>query len=1532
MTRLLLILSEPWLQIALLLLIAFLSFTLAAVIQKRLTRLTIWLLAAVLVLSAVSSVRYGFSPIYRQIAGQSGQDSLVLLRAALERTDTRTAWLAAQTALHERPEQPEPILLSARTALVSGDLPAADHYYSCLSLNAARWSGQMQDWPVIEQELTAWQSLAALPAAGRIDKARQLAETVLDQVLKENQSIPAVVSQTQLAAQLDTIRDTLAHLKTSDASDESWQALSQSITTLHSQQQDKAVTTLLADVYLAMDQDEALVDMLQTGSSLDQLHLANLIVTGQVALDQLPEEASESSYLTGLADELESRARKETSLAPELLLAAVELCWTEALSDHDQAGQLINTAATRYPNGSGLKSLDRLIHLSEILQDAEHAYWQTETISEPITADENNLAGLLSDGADKADRPSKPGLPTGAPSPTPLPTPTPAPPWPNELASSRIRQDFQPLFNLCTPEMTQDGLISFFVTLAGGSQGYPGGVPDAQDFEFRTNVGFRHLLNVQSFTEVAANRYTLLILDNRPFIPAETLELQQQAAQAFVRSMADGEQALVVIGGLPYQGVRSVADDGEVLVFGNSDMTCHKPTADKAALEQFIQSVYGGDAFSSPDLISMITWPVSNMTAVDPDSVSGTWEQTALNDVSPWLGQVIVFTNGDPDGGVSAGGDQSPEYLRGAAIAANTAIHFVNIQSVRDQESMQHLASAGRGELIDPSVDDLMAFYSYIRERPFKVFLATCSIPEYPVSSFFELWGHHLPTGVYAGFLRNPGKGMDLVGASHYSDAGLSNLDFADYTGSFGEDGPLSGDDWSGPDFDPFEDPDTGADLGFDGSVTDFAEGDLAVYPPDQHAIARSMSGMVLISLPGSGFSGLQPAQVNLTIPGVGRINPAYISIEGDNVIRFFLPVNLPAGLYTLNVVIGDRPFSFPDTFLLYDVDGATTVTFGPWTISSAGMAPADDDTGDWVLTGACINDMVRFTDEIRLSDSWLSASADELAVTPLGDAYLSFDEDSNSLFVTEFFLEEGAVLQLGHWNGVTLTRAGDGAAFSSRQWQDIPARPLSFGLFDFPFDTGTLLPDRVEIPVMELNLDIPFQEYLLMSAGMKKFAATSSALVTARRDDLDLFFEASVSAGVQSLKGFGALGIKGIKLEIDTAESRVSLGIEAKLIQDKCIRATVAIKGVVFDELAFSMDVEIPVTQTPVPVTLTELGGGVRDLADAFSGDPLDILGATIFGTAKLEAGNVLDYMRFLKDISWLKENAPPLLATDNTELSLRPWPFSLAFETDLALFDAFSIGHAELSLGFYAFNQSLLGIQDDDAVGLHALLLIGPDLDLSVVRIGYNTGPSIDINNHGFFMQMQGGAWAGVNLGFVEFTMDMTGKFLIAIHDIPDSSWPQLAIVMNAVPSVAIPGLWDTDDELDIRLLINESGVRLIGIPMQIDIGQTINWLENQVTAAATQSWEAVTDGMDALSDAADATWDYLSDTGEMVYDATVDVITEGLSNGTGLLIQTGSTAIDIVDGLTGGQLSGLLNQAEEDPGIVGSAYTGVVGFFSG
>ncbi|MDD5017407.1 MAG: hypothetical protein PHO15_04830, partial [Eubacteriales bacterium] len=344
---------------------------------------------------------------------------------------------------------------------------------------------------------------------------------------------------------------------------------------------------------------------------------------------------------------------------------------------------------------------------------------------------------------------------TEPPAETPEPTEEPKP---KELSGEEIRTDLIPFYNICAPEMIERGRIRFYVTMAEGSGGFPGGEVEASDFAFRTDVGFQQELSVSSITQVSeVERYTMLLIDIRPGMTGEQIDLAQEAAMEYVRTMDENENVLVYKGGIPsnYLTVTSPAD--KIELFGNMEMETYLFSSDKAQLEEFIMADYNGDMFDGADIYQMVSWALNQMTAISVDGVSGEWESFPLKSATPRFGQVIVFTSGDADHqmGSGIGGDKTVDYIRGAAIAANAAVHIVAINPLYDAIDLEEVAEAGRGSYIDPMTDSLTAFYNFVRKREVKVFLADCAIPEDPVNDFFELWALHTPTGVMAGFKRN---------------------------------------------------------------------------------------------------------------------------------------------------------------------------------------------------------------------------------------------------------------------------------------------------------------------------------------------------------------------------------------------------------------------------------------------------------------------------------------------------------------------------------------------------------------------------------------------------------------------------------------------------------------------------------------------------------------------------------------------------------------------------------------------------------
>ena len=922
--------KSPWAIASLILLVLAIGLFIAAWRLKKLNVLVAVSLAVLLVLSSVST---GIGVVKLMRSNKSSKpltDYEIMARAAVQSNLGTQAFDLANKALRQDAGKPELILLAARAAVLTGDLPAADHYYQQVLGLTEEDRLQLVNPGSALSEAQDWSAAANLADQQQKYAIRNLAAGILANSQSDNMKIKSVAPVVEDLSKLTDAQNSLSQLQSGSSSDGSaiWTELENDLADLVSGLFGQEACDLLAESYQTREDWPSLIETLPDLADAGLISLAGLVLDGEISQEAVTETTGQTwdIFVTDLAKKLVSAAHANHPEAALLNTLAAWLCLSE-LGDPDQAEKLLQQALQQFDPlvGTSDPAVNHFLMLLQVLQSGSGSSLLNGEPDLRQLADELTY-GHLSGQTEPVE--TEPSETTGETTTEPFK-------WPDGLDGDQVRDDLQAFLNISAPEMTEAGRIRLMVTMAQASQGFPGGIPSAADFEFRSNIGFRRLFTVNSLTEISdAPRYTMLLIDGRPFIPAETLELERQAALAYVQTKPADEKVVVVLGGLPDQGLRSVCSDGLVELFGNSEMECYLPTADREQLESFINAQYTGDLFSSPDLFQMIAYPLSRMTAVDPRQVSDDWTTTSLADLLPWFGQVIVLTNGDPDGGVSAGGEKTIDYIRGAAINANAAIHIVGINPVVPDSDLRQLAEAGRGSYIAASNDDLMAFYDFIRTREIKIFLADCQFPENPQDSFADIWARHIPTSVIAGFRRNPGAGADLIGTAHYSDAGLSESDFSDYSGDYTDPDDPSGDQEGynpglNPGGDPFADPgDTGqtGDAGED--LLDVDLGSLAVFGPDRQTIARGLGGLVLITLNGQGFTGLSPGDVNITIVDAGRIASSFIDITSDSAIRFFLPATLPAGQYSLQVTIGGSSFLFADTFLIYDVNGVTTLDF----------------------------------------------------------------------------------------------------------------------------------------------------------------------------------------------------------------------------------------------------------------------------------------------------------------------------------------------------------------------------------------------------------------------------------------------------------------------------------------------------------------------------------------------------------------------------------------------------------------------------
>jgi hypothetical protein len=228
--------------------------------------------------------------------------------------------------------------------------------------------------------------------------------------------------------------------------------------------------------------------------------------------------------------------------------------------------------------------------------------------------------------------------------------------------------------------------------------------------------------------------------------------------------------------------------------------------------------------------------------------------------------------------------------------------------------------------------------------------------------------------------------------------------------------------------------------------------------------------------------------------------------------------------------------------------------------------------------------------------------------------------------------------------------------------------------------------------------------------------------------------------------------------------------------------------------------------------------------------------------------------------------------------------------------------------------------------------------------VRLIYRAGPSIDINNKGLFIALNGTAGFGMNFGLAKFTADMNGNFLVAVHK--SGNLPQLSVAARMAPTSSIPGLWSAGSPKDIRIHVSQNGIQLVGIPSALQaLEDGLAWLDDQLQAAKEKTWQAISDGMDTLAAAGETLWN-LAESGvelaEKTWDEVVDIFAQGgsviIRDGKKVLGWLGDAAenagqtleefINDPVGTTVEIVGGAINTGVD---VVGNIGSGIVSFFS-
>jgi hypothetical protein len=497
------ILSSALVQIFMVAGVAAVGFFITAALLRRLNLLGAFCLVVLFVAGVVGAIvagaTYPDGSTDRQMT-QTEQEAIASLAAG----DPQEAYgQAGRSLLVDGSDRPLAWLTAARSAVMLGDLPAAGSYYGRL---ASLPEGELAAWGLSDSadEIDGWQQIEPLPRAEKRSAARAFEETVQQNARAQVDAQPGLAEATDNHTSLMAIEEQIDGAG-EDGAVTGADELDARLEALLDRPGAEAARQLRIDNLVQQQRWEQLYEWLRADGARGLMDLADLtlanVIPQQVLADLLNSDGAGAAgeLAQELAGSLSGLQRSAGDVQARLLLTLAELYSSEYLNDPERAMDIIRGGITlgEYLTADELAALQQLNGLRFLLDGV----------------DSDLAAGALS------DRLGDPGGGTGGSTTTastgstttePTTTGTTSGSLPDGLSGDKVRNDLTPFFNICAPQM--DGTdYRMYLTMAEGSGGFPGGGPEATDFDFPAGLLGAPIRSMPLVANV--ERYTMLLID-----------------------------------------------------------------------------------------------------------------------------------------------------------------------------------------------------------------------------------------------------------------------------------------------------------------------------------------------------------------------------------------------------------------------------------------------------------------------------------------------------------------------------------------------------------------------------------------------------------------------------------------------------------------------------------------------------------------------------------------------------------------------------------------------------------------------------------------------------------------------------------------------------------------------------------------------------------------------------------------------------------------------------------------------------------
>jgi hypothetical protein len=518
------------------------------------------------------------------------------------------------------------------------------------------------------------------------------------------------------------------------------------------------------------------------------------------------------------------------------------------------------------------------------------------------------------------------------------------------------------------------------------------------------------------------------------------------------------------------------------------------------------------------------------------------------------------------------------------------------------------------------------------------------------------------------------------------------------------------------------------------------------------------------LTLKGTGFDEGDDVTIRLVGAVKYDLKAEFVDSKTYSVI---LPAGVAAGQYDLEVSIADSSATLKNELTVAVQGSLKTFTYGAYTFTA--LESRVDDNGNTVLSGnVTMNDWLRFKGEVSIAPGYQDNAYAE--ITDHDGFYISYSPDL-STGLANFLAEAGVPISFGALGSFNIYSdpytAGDYDSFRAEDtdYGDI-INLLMFVCDDF---SVSIYPDMLKVQGLNFTFKLPFQEQILRGWKQcpdKQIELDTHCLFSATKIGIQgkLKYEGVGDEGGLTLVSL-PLTLKSLEISVDTLKNdyAVSAGVGFKALKDTAgLSLSVGFVGGKLDLIGIRQDmIDIPVATTPVPVTIKDFGFELRDLSKIPEGaDALTmVLDTEINIIFNVTAASLEKYAPKISKLID-SENEVALAEFKDCTLKLKLREFRLNFSADLVLATVLDVGHVEISLGCFDYNNRLIGMYNAKEVGLRVATNVKLlDWHTANLDLDLNGGCEICIGYPYSGLWFNGTADFEVGWGFLEVDWAVSG-----------------------------------------------------------------------------------------------------------------------------------------------------------------------------